>query len=306
MNTPSLSVIRTFSVRTPLLIREVLLAFISEADDFSHPLVVFFGFDEKTFNFIKQAPPSALLKLSSNLVRANAISIVFDSCQVAKIISNINNAAQLNITSSKKDHYEDKIFCNLHVIRILVMFLSDSIYEVGSAFEGVFEVDHCLKSFLISANTAQIEQLCLSMINERSVRFSFDKRKIKERTYAQISYERREGVKDLLVTNKATYALMKHLFSDENEDSVRYRKNRLGLAPLKGRPRTVPMDEFVEFICIWTSNQSDTELARFLMAHRAQGYSFDVLWTLYQKAHEEGHFAPEVMEKAQAIHKYRK
>ena len=305
MNTQSLSVIRTsFSVRTPLLVREILLAFISEADSFEHPLVAIFGLDEKTFGFIRQASPSALLKLSGNLVRANAVGIAFDTCRLAKVISNINNSVENTIKNKSHNCIEDKIFCNLHVVRKLVMFLSDSIYEVGSNFEGVFEVDSQLKRFLLSANTQQIELLCLSMIKNRCVNFSFDKRKIKDRTYSQMSFEHREGVKDLLVSKKATYALMKYLFCDENEDSVRNRKTRLGLPPLKGRPKTVPMNEFIEFVCIWTSNQKETDLERFLIAHRRLGFGFDVLWTLYQKGNEEGHFAPDVMAKSLRYDQY--
>jgi len=133
-----------------------------------------------------------------------------------------------------------------------------------------------------------IEMLCRAMSKVQCVKFYFDRNLVKDRTKAQMRHERREGIKDILVAKKATYSMMSFLFTEENEDSVKWRRTRLGVEPLKGRPKTAPLDDYVEFICMWTANADSTELERFLMAHRKLGYSFDVIWTLYQKAESEG------------------
>jgi len=274
-------------VRAPMLVREVLFAFVGEVEDYKHPLVKQFGFDLQTFQFVKEAMPTSLLMLSKSLVRAGAVRIQFDSLVMAKLISSVESKITLDDEDRAAMSYE-KVFCHQQVMREILIFLADTINEAGNAVSELISVDPELHKFLMKADTQMIEMLCRAMSKVQCVKFYFDRNLVKDRTKAQMRHERREGIKDILVAKKATYSMMSFLFTEENEDSVKWRRTRLGVEPLKGRPKTAPLDDYVEFICMWTANADSTELERFLMAHRKLGYSFDVIWTLYQKAESEG------------------
>ena len=273
-------------MRAPVLVREILLAFTSVVDDAEHSLVSRFGFDLRTFQFVKGALPSSLLMLSNSLVRARAITIRFDALVISELISAVESDT-FNYTSPPDNQ---DIFCHKQVIRELLMFLADYVSD-GNVDNEFVEVDPVLSKFLMKADTKMIENLCIGMMWKPSVVFYFDKRFLRERTYAQMRHGRREGIKDFLVSKRATYAFMSFLFSEENEESIKKRRKRLDVTPLKGRPRTAPPDDYIEFIFIWESNPNLTDLDRFLESNKKLGYGFDVLWSLYQKAkaeHEPG------------------
>lgn len=292
MDAQSLAARTPFLVRAPLLVREILLAFVSEVNDSQHPLINVFGFDDKTYQFVKQSTAASMLKLAGNLVKANAIKFSFNEKVLKHLLSAL--PIEFDVLETQVEPM-DSIFSHRQVIRELVMFMADSLSDGGAAMSSVVKFDAEIRRLLARADVKQLEWLGHQMVKRRCVQIKFNKHKVKDRTYSQMRHERREGIKDVLVTKKATYAMMAFLFSEESEESVKWRRYRLGVTPLKGRPKTAPAEEYAEFICLWTSNQDKTELDRFLLVHRKLGYSFDVLWTLYQRAKSEGEFDARIM-----------
>lgn len=281
-----------YLVRAPLLVREILLALISETDNGQHPLVGVFGFDLKTYNFVKQATSASLLKLASSYIKANAVTFSVNERQLKQLLKTLDTSDNVYSVNTNLDN----IYSHRQVVRELVMFMADSLSDSSGGMGNIISFAPEIRRLLSRADARKLESLSTRMVESRCVKFHFDKTKIRERTYSHMRFERREGIKDMLVSKKATYAMMSFLFSEENEDSVKSRRFRLGVTPLKGRPRTAPSAEYADFICIWTANQNITELDRFLMAHRKFGYGFDVLWTLYQRASDDGEFDKSVLD----------
>lgn len=284
-----------YKVRAPLLVREMLLALLSEADDSNHCLVGAFGYDDKTFEFVRQGTSSSLLKLATNYVKANAVTFEVNERLLKKLLKDLETE---QVQICRETSVLDCIYSHRQVVRELVLFMADSLTDSFSYLnvDGFINFDADIRRLLSRADARKLEWLANQMVERRCVTFSFNKEKIRERTYSHMRYERREGVKDVLVSKKATYAMMSFLFSDENEDSVKARRFRLGVTPLKGRPKTAPPNDYADFICLWTANQNISELERFLMAHRKFGYGFDVLWSLYQRADDGGEFEQRILD----------
>jgi len=284
-----------YLVRAPLLVREMLLALLSETDNSQHPLVGVFGYDKKTFDFVRQGTSSSLLKLANNYVKANAVTIEVNERLLKTLLKNIGSE---QIPICRETNEMDCIYGHRQVVRELVMFMADSLADTFTCanMDGIIKFDPEVRRMLSRADARKLEWLANQMVERRCVKFAFNKDKVRERTYSHMRYERREGVKDILVSKKATYAMMSFLFSEENEDSVKARRFRLGVTPLKGRPKTAPPNDYADFICLWTANQKLSELERFLMAHRKFGYGFDVLWSLYQRAEDSGEFDQRILD----------
>lgn len=284
-----------YLVRAPLLVRSILLALISEADKSQHPLVGVFGYDNKTFEFVRQCTSASLLKLATNYVKASAVTFKVNERLLRNLLKSIGTA---EMPPCREPTVMDRIYAHRPVVREFVMLMADSLADnvTCSSMEEcvVFEPD--VRRMLSRADARQLEWLANQMVERRCVEFIFNKDKVRERTYSYMRYERREGFKDTLVAEKATYAMMSFLFSEENEASVKARRFRLGVTPLKGRPKTAPPSDYADFICMWTANQHLSELQRFLMAHRKFGYGFDVLWTLYQRAADSGEFEQRILD----------
>jgi hypothetical protein len=284
-----------YLVRAPLLVREILLAFISEVDNSQHPLVGVFGYDERTFDFVRQGTSSSLLKLATNYVKANAITFEVNERLLKTLLKTIGSE---QAQACRETTEIDCIYGHRQVVRELVMFMADSLADTYSCanLDGIIKFDPEVRRMLSRANARKLEWLANQMVEHRCVKFGFNKDKMRERTYTHMRFERREGVKDILVSKKATYAMMSFLFSEENEDSVKARRFRLGVTPLKGRPKTAPPNDYADFICLWIANQQMSELERFLMSHRKFGYGFDVLWSLYQRAKDSGEFDQRILD----------
>lgn len=284
-----------YLVRAPLLVREILLALLSEADNGQHPLVGVFGYDERTFDFVRQGTSASLLKLATNYVKANAVTFKVNERLLKNLLKSMGST-QVPVCREKTEM--DRIYGHRQVVRELVMFMADSLADTFTCtnMDGIISFEPEVRRMLSRADARKLEWLANQMVERRCVQFSFNKDKVRERTYSHMRYERREGIKDILVSKKATYAMMSFLFSEENEDSVKARRFRLGVTPLKGRPKTAPPSDYADFICLWTANQKLTELERFLMAHRKFGYGFDVLWTLYQRADGGGEFDKRILD----------
>lgn len=284
-----------YLVRAPLLVREILLALISEVDNSQHPLVEVFGYDEKTFDFVKQGNSVSLLKLATNYVKANAINFEVNELLLQTLLKNMG-AEQLS--GCRETTEIDCIYGHRQVVRELVMYMADSLADTFTYanITGGVTFSPEIRRMLSRASARNLEWLANQMVDRRCVKFSFNQDKMRERTYSHMRYERREGIKDILVSKKATYAMMSFLFSEENEDSVKSRRFRLGVEPLRGRPKTAPSCDYVDFICLWIDNQKISELERFFMAHRKFGYGFDVLWSLYQRAENSGEFDQRILD----------
>lgn len=283
-----------YLVRAPLLLREILLAFVSETDSCQHPLVDVFGFDQITYDFVKQSTAATLLKLSASFVKANAITFNVNERMLKSLLRSYQSDSS-EILSVKDISALDPIYSHRQVVRELVMFMADSLSDIGAGMSNIIEFDHETRRLLNRADVKQLEWLSNQMVERRCVQFTMSQDKIRDRTYSYMRHERREGIKDILVSKKAPYGLMYFLFSEETEESVKWRRYRLGVTPLKGRPKTAPAKEFIDFVCLWTSNQNQTELERFLMAHRQLGYGFDILWALYQRAEIDGEFNESIL-----------
>lgn len=284
-----------YLVRAPLLVREILLALLSEADNGQQPLVGVFGYDERTFDFVRQGTSASLLKLATNYVKANAVTFKVNERLLKNLLKSMGSA-QVPVCYETTEM--DCIYGHRQVVRELVMFMADSLADTFTCanMDGFISFEPEVRRMLSRADARKLEWLANQMVERRCVQFGFNKDKVRERTYSHMRYERREGIKDILVAKKATYAMMSFLFSEENEDSVKARRFRLGVTPLKGRPKTAPLSDYADFICLWTANQKMTELERFLMAHRKFGYGFDVLWTLYQRADDGGEFDQSILD----------
>lgn len=284
-----------YLVRAPLLVREILLALISEADNSQHPLVGVFGYDNKTFEFVRQGTSASLLKLATNYVKASAVTFKVNELLLKNLLKSIGAE---ELPPCRETTVMDRIYGHRQVVRELVMLMADSLADnfTCSSMEEFVAFEPEVRRMLSRADARKLEWLANQMVERRCVQFSFNKDKVRERTYSHMRYERREGIKDILVAKKATYAMMLFLFSEENEDSVKGRRFRLGVTPLKGRPKTAPPSDYADFICMWTANQHLSELERFLMAHRKFGYGFDVLWTLYQRAADGGEFDQRILD----------
>lgn len=284
-----------YLVRAPLLVREILLAFLSEADNSQHPLVSVFGYDERAFDFVRQGTSVSLLKLATHYVKAKAVTFTVNEHLLKHLLQSMGST---QISVCRETTEMDPIYCHRQVVRELVMFMADFLADTFTYTDTdrnlVFTPE--IARQLARTNALNLGWLANQMVEHRCVQFNFNKNKIRERTYSHMCYERREGVKDILVSKKATYAMMYFLFSEENEESVKARRLRLGVTPLKGRPKTAPLNDYVDFICIWTANQKCSDLERFLMAHRKFGYGFDVLWTLYQRAQDNGEFDQRILD----------
>jgi hypothetical protein len=268
--------------QAPYLVRELLLISISENNIFT----------QKTLRFLRRAPPNSLLKFSKDIIRSKAISISFISNHLKEVVFSSKKGFKIK----KSLPNEKNGFQNIHMVRQLVMILSDAIYNRSSHLDNIFSVNTIVKKFLLSANSEQIECFCFNVIEFNCVNISFSPKKIESITFYQISIESREKIKDYLVTNRATCAFMKSLFGDENEHSVRHRKNRIGLKPLIGRPRSAEMTDIIEFIHFWANHQEKTDLDRFILIHKNLNLPFDTLWSIYQKSESEGDFDPKLLE----------
>lgn len=284
-----------FLLRADLLVREILLALTSEAKDVTHPLVSVFGFDRKTFTFLKEATASSLLKLSSSLVKANAINFTVNEQLLCELLGAVDSDVD-NIDVPCPDVLGfNRIYSHKQVVRELVLFMADSLSNTSGSIASLIDLSPFVRRKLSMLSANKLQWLAMNMVKSKCIQFQFDKTKVKDRSYSHMRYEHREGIKDLLISKKATYGLMSFLFTEENDESVRARRYRLGVAPLRGRPKTAPLNDYTDFIVLWTSNQGETKLERFLMAHRKFGFGFDVLWALYQKAKDEGDFSDSVL-----------
>jgi len=286
-----------FLVRAPLLVREIILALLSEAEDHTNPLVGVFGYDQQTYDFIQHATAPSLLRLAHNYVKSNAVTFTVNERLLKTILRDIDNPSTKNISMCRQAIVGDVIFNHRQVIRELVMFLVDSLAEQCVVSQGVVNLSAEVRQVLSSADARKIEWLAAQMIERRCVNFGFDKAKIRERTLSHMRHEYREGIKDLLVIKSAPLIMMRQLFTEENEDTVRARRFRLG-AKINGRARSVHAEHYLEFIELWIDNQQLSMLERFLMAHRHFGYGFNVLWGLYTKAEREGEFTKTVLSAA--------
>lgn len=284
-----------YLVRAPLLVREILLALLSEADNGQHPLVGVFGYDERTFDFVRQGTSASLLKLATNYVKANAVAFKVNERLLKNLLKSMGST---QIPACRETTEMDRIYGHRHVVRELVMFMADSLADTFtcSKMDGIITFEPEVRRLLSRADAKKLEWLANQMVERRCVHLSFNKDKVRERTYSHMRYERREGVKDVLISKQATNEFMSFLFSEENEDSVRARRFRLGVPALKGRPRSVTPIAYADFICLWTANQNLSDLERFLLAHRKSGYNFDVLFGLYKKATEEGEFYQRILD----------
>ncbi len=285
----------TFLMRASLLVREILLAFVAEVHNMLHPAIKIFGFDAKTYRFIKRAKAASMLKLAGSLVKASAITFTLNEKAFHRLFKHYKANDKDAPPAMHQLNPCDRVFAHQQVIRALVMLMADSVSLGNAHSSSIINFGAKTRQLLAKADTEQLEALALKMLDNRYIQFNLTPNKIKELTYLQMSYERREAIKNFLVIKKATYAMMSYLFSEENEDSVKRRRFQLGAPALKGRPKTAPLDDYVEYICLWTSNQSLTELDRFLLIHKALGYTFEILWTLYQRANAEGEFDTNIM-----------
>ncbi len=284
----------SYLIRASFLVREILLVFVAEADDVQHPLVKFFGFDEKTYRFVKRLTAAALLKLAAGFVKAHAVTFTLNERQFHRLLQQ-KLANETPPSHQSEPEQFDSVFGHQTVVRTLLMFMADSL-SVGSVdSSSLINFGTETRRLLAQANSQQLEVLAQKMLENHCVQFNFNQHKIKACTYAQMRHERREAIKNFFVIQKATYAMMSFLFSEENEDAVKRRRYRLGVAPLKGRPKTAPNDDYVEYICLWTSNQHLTERDRFLLIHDKLGYTFETLWALYQRANADGDFDERIM-----------
>ena len=283
-----------YLVRAPLLVREILLALLSEADNSRHPLVGVFGYDKRTFEFIKQTTSSSLLKLASSYVKANAVTFTVNERQLKSLLKTMNSSEQF--VNCREITDMDRIYGHRQVVRELVMFMADSLSDNFYNADDLISFNPETRRMLSYADARKLEWLASQMVENRCVKFNFNKDKIRDRTYSHMRYERREVIKDMLLHKQATNEFMAYLFSEENPDSAKARRYRLGLPHLQGRPKSVSPEMYADFICLWTANQDMTELDRFLMIHRKMGYGFDVIFGIFKKALSEGEFEQHILD----------
>jgi hypothetical protein len=281
-------------IRATFLVRETILALLASAESSKHELASAFGYDEKTFDFVSQGNSLALFKLATNYLKAGAISFEIDNALLKKLLLSIHSNETFHHESSKNE----AIYSHRQVIRELVMYLSDSLHDLSTFKnnDNFSDFDPDILRMIARLDAKKLDLLANKMVKRRCIKFVFNKNKIRERTYSYMRYEHREGIKDMLVSKKATNAMMSFLFSEENEDSVKNRRFRLGVDGSIGRPKSTSMNVYVEFIIIWTTNQNLSALERFLMTHRQLGLGFDVLWNMYYRAKQSGEFDQHILD----------
>ncbi len=275
------------SVRMPLLVREILLAMIQEVDDYARELYDVTGLNQRDFEYLSAASSASLLVLATSLAKSGAIDVELDHDAVARLMCKDQGQP-----FSTRQHCELAfIFNHQHVVRPLIMLLADALHQIGFSATHLKPFPDDIKRYIARATGQQLTELAQNVVEEKCLRFTFNRKILTQRVFSHLRFERTEAIKDLLVSKKATYGLMLYLFSEENEDTVKARRNKLGVEPLRGRPRTTSLDQYVNFICFWEDYADEkSKLERFLSAHRQFGFGFDVLWALYQKARNEGEF----------------
>ncbi len=282
-------------IRTSLLIREILSTFILEVKDFQHPIVSMFGLDLQTYQFIKRLNASSMLELAICLVKSDAITFTLNEKPLILFMKK-NSTKMLDTPQpSFQDDQLSLFFSNHHIIRSLVILMADSlsIKNVNSTFINNLGIE--TKKLLSKADSNQLEILMNGLYHNGLIKFNLNAKKIQQITYIKMECQRREKIKDHLVINKATYSMMSYLFRNETLKSVNNRRRRFGVSTPRGRPKSASQQAYIEYICFWTSNQKLNELDRFLLVHSDLGFSFDVLWTLFQKAYSEGEFDTKIM-----------
>ncbi|MFB2639906.1 hypothetical protein ACE02P_17935 [Shewanella bicestrii] len=280
-----------YQQRVPLLVREILFAFLAEANSASHPLVEHFGFDEKTFRFLRNCTPHSILRLASSYVRAGAIKFTVNEPLLKFLLRESINKESMSLVISSP---LDSIYSHHSVVKELVMLMGDSLVFTSQQSGDFIDFGADIRRKMLSLDADSTIRLANSMVKNRCVQFSFNTQKIRDRTLSHMLFEKREAIKDLMVIKRATVGMMSRLFSEENEETHAARRFRLGFTAT-GRPRTCSEATYVDFILYWTSNPDLPELERFLEAHRKLGCSFDQLWTMYKRADSKGEFDLEVV-----------
>lgn len=268
------------SMRATMLVQEVLLALVTEANQFDESLVAAFGYDETTFNFVRTANLQTLFALAQNYVKSSAITFTVNERQLKSILK--SSGSPCRDTTAL-----DAIYSHRQVVRQLVLYLADSLLDQDPEHGGINLSAEC-RRLLARADTRKLNVVADTMVSTRCVKLVFDQRRLRERTYSQMLHEKREGIKDILVTKAAPYDLMKYLFSEENQATVNNRRYRLGVPPLRGRSKSTTPDDYIEFISLWHEKPDLSDLELFLLAHRQLGYNFDVLWGRFLFGVEKG------------------
>ncbi|HDS1208394.1 TPA: hypothetical protein QDZ84_003433 [Shewanella algae] len=285
-----------YKARAALLVREVLMAFVAEAKSFDHPIVDAFGIGEVEFNFIKHATTAQLLRLAEMYVRSDSIQICLSPSAFSLGVSNPQDHNINEGFSSASSSLTERLFCHRQIARELVLLLADGVSILGEMSDGLPRyISPSVKRELSGISLGELEEFACRIIEEKRLQIRFNKNVLIDRTKAVIRHERREALKDLFVSKKATCDMISFLFSEENENTLKARRARLGVEPVRGRPKSARMEIYTDFILLWTENQQCTDLERFLLAHRKLNCSFDVLWTLYQRALEAGEFSEDIL-----------
>lgn len=208
-----------------------------------------------------------LLELSQMLLDKGVVKVVID-------------CAKLCASNERVDCYYS-VFNSNEVSEFL-----STMADVGFSHDSVVieNRDNMFLYDLVHNNTGDvIESAC----------FEWDLFLLKRVVHEFRTSRKRENLKEVLTLKKASEAMIKHLFCEENTETIRERKKRLGVSGAQGRPHTPSIDECEGFAVFWAnaSKAGKSELDRFLEAHVKYKMTFQTLWQVYQQMISGGDYA---------------
>lgn len=277
--------------RAPLLLRELLLAMVSENKLGKDSLSKSFGLSKKQIEFINDSTMPTLLSLANNYVKANAITFDIDFKKVANLLSfflknEFNDSSLIDFSLESISDQDNPLYLHQQVFRVireLALFVADSLIIGDNLPQEFINNSGNVSRSLTRLSASCIDQFISKMVTTGCIKIIFNKKLIADRTSIQMRFEHREAIKDLLISKYAPSHLVIFLFSEEDPKSIRLRRFQLGVGQLQGRPRTTTVEGAILFIDLWNQSHGITDLNKFLLAHRELAFDFDILWTLYQK-----------------------
>lgn len=270
-------------LRAPLLVREILIAAISEERIQPELAVNILGLDANTLSSIGGLSTSLLLSLSCYLVRAQAILVKLDSDDLFE-----NPSLDVSHELSQADPFSAILANNYNLLRNLVMYCTDANYESDLEVPNgvLLGISDSARRFFTTSASHEIESVFLAGMQTGRIFLLCDAHRFADRTKAFLRHCQRETVKDVLLLHKATTDMMQYLFPEENEDKIKIRRDRLGLLGPRGRIKSVASENLGRFVALWRSyeKQGLPILDCFLGARLQLNLRYDLLWDMYKRA----------------------
>lgn len=282
-----------YSNRACLVIRDIIIGVVSEYDEYNDSLFSALGLDECGFNFIKNSGSEILYKLSERLCHAEAVKINVNNQSLCKLIRQVENHNDCtNISFDVKLITTASVYQSLKITKNILSLIADSPCKF---LADLINIDKDLHKSIHNLSAIQLDVLSLLVAGNKCLQLSFDAETISSRLISVMEYKRKEGIKDLLLSKKATTHMMSYLFPEENKLKVQTRRDGLGAKICVGRPVTLSSEEMDTLIRLWIENYKLSELDKFLLIHRTMRIDFDRIWNGFNLAKEEGHFDPELI-----------